>query len=138
MDCTNTWISFYVWLEKTKQQMILMIDESTSSQHSWIALYGLNIETPTTFPPYKGIMLGERQNSSKAILLVLKDDSASGIDGRIHKNFEQLNWTNTIVKGLEMNMAISKEVKERFDIVQVSLNSVNNSLNNISKFYFSN
>ena len=76
-------------------------------------------------------MLGEGQNSAKAIPLVLKDDNAFGTDGKIHKTSEQLNWTNTTVKGLEMNMAKSKEVKEQFDIVQVSLNSVNNSLNSV-------
>ena len=64
---------------------------STSAQHSWFALDFSKIETSSTFPPYKGIILGEAQNSAKAIPLIFKDDNALGIDVRIQKTSEQLN-----------------------------------------------
>lgn len=104
---------------------------SSTTQHSWYALDSSKIETSSTFPPYKGIILGEAQNSTKAIPLVLKDDNALGIDGRIQKASEQLNWTNTTIKGFEMSSAKSSAVKEQFDNLQVSINSVNNCLNDV-------
>ena len=107
MDKSNSWISFYVWKNMKQTENVLMNDTaaSTTTQHSWSALDGSKIETSSTFPPYKGIILGEAQKSEKAIPLVLKDDNALGIDGRIQKASEQLNWTNTTIKGLEMNSA---------------------------------
>ena len=62
--------------------------ESSSAKHSWTTTDGSKIETSTTFPPYKGIVLGEAQNSAKAIPLVIKDDNALGIDRRIQKSSE--------------------------------------------------
>ena len=41
-----------------------------------------------------------------------KDDNALGIDGRIQKASEQINWTNTTIKGLEINTTKATEVKE--------------------------
>jgi len=102
MEETNSWISFYSWKNMRQTKDVMMADDraSTSSLHSWSTLDGSKVETVTTFPPYKGIVLGEGQNSAKAIPMVLKDDNALGIDGRIQKASEQLNWTNTSVKGL--------------------------------------
>lgn len=95
------------------------------------ALDRSKVETPTTFPPYKGIVIGENKNAAKAIPLMQKEDNALGIDGCIQKANEQINWTNTVVKGLEMNVAKSIEVKEQIDTVQVSINDVNRCLNNV-------
>lgn len=110
MEETNSWISFYVW---------------TSCD-------GSKLETNTTFPPYKGIMLGEASNSSKAIPLVLKDDLALGIDGRIHKASEQINWKNKTIKGLEMNMVKNSEQKECFDSLSIIVHIVNKTLNDVN------
>lgn len=92
MQKTKTWISFYVWKDMNQSENVLMTDAASSStvQHSWSALDGSKIETSSTFPPYKGIILGEAQNSAKAITLILKDDNALGIDGRIQKASKQL------------------------------------------------
>lgn len=54
-----------------------------SQEHLWIVCDGSKLETNTKFPPYKGIMVGEARNSSKAIPLVLKDYLMLGIDGTI-------------------------------------------------------
>ena len=62
--------------------------ESSSAKHSWMTTYGSELEAPTTFPHYEGIILGEAQNIAKATPLVLKDDNALGIDGRIQKASE--------------------------------------------------
>lgn len=59
--------------------------ESSSAKRAWTAIDGSKVENPTTFPPYKGIMLREAQNSAKAIPLVLKNDNSLNIDGRIQK-----------------------------------------------------
>ena len=47
------------------------------------------------------------------------------------KASEQLNWTNIALKGLEINVANSAEVKEQIDTVQVSINDVNKCLHNV-------
>lgn len=124
--------SFYEWKNDVSPTMVLTRSSSSSSvKHAWTALGGSRIEIPSTFPPYKGIIIGENQNAAKAIPLVQKDDNALGIDGRIQKASEQLNQTNTAIKGLEINVAKSTEIKEQFDIVQVSINEVNRNLNDV-------
>jgi len=61
----------------------------------------------------EGIVLRECQNFAKVIIIVLNNDNASGIDGRIQKAIEQRNWTNTAIKGLEMNVIKFAEVKNQ-------------------------
>lgn len=130
METNNMWISFYSWKDKIAPINVLT-SSSISDKHGWIALDGSKVETPTTFPPYEGIILGENANAAKAIPLVQKDDNALGIDGRIQKASEQLNWTNTAIKGLEMNVAKIDDGKKQIDGVQSSLGSVNTFLNNL-------
>ena len=127
MEVNNVWISFYSWKDKIAPINVLTgaTSSSITDKHGWTAIDGSTVETPTTFPPYKGIILGEKTNAAKAIPLIQKDDNASGIDGRIQKASEQLNWTNTALKGLEMNVAKAEDVKKQVDIVQSSLNCVN-------------
>ena len=118
-------------MRQTKGVMMAGDKASTSLLHSWSALDGSKVETITTFPPYKGIVLGEGQNSAKAIPIVLKDDNALGIDHKIQKTSEQLNWTNPAIKGLEMNVIKFAEIKHQFDAVQFSLNDVNKIFNDV-------
>lgn len=72
-------------MRQTKDVMMADDRASTSSVHPWSALDGSKDETITTFPPYKGIVLGEGQNSAKAIPIVLKDDNTLGIDGKFRR-----------------------------------------------------
>lgn len=92
MKKNNTWLSFYEWKRKQENIDVQMANvESPSAKHSWTSTNGSKIETSTTFLPYKGIVLGETQNSSKAIPLVLEDAGTLGISGRIQNVSEQIN-----------------------------------------------
>lgn len=71
MEMNNTWISFYSWKYNISPLNVFTGSTSTSaSKHAWTALDGSKVETPTTFPPYRGIVIGENQNAAKAIPLV--------------------------------------------------------------------
>ena len=89
MEIKNVWISFYSWKRLKQSETVLMTNSTASSSHSWIAIDGSRIETTTTFPNFKGIVLGGAQHSAKAFPLVQKDDSALGVEGRIQKTSEQ-------------------------------------------------
>lgn len=129
----DIWLSFYEWKKKQESIDVQMANvESSSTKHSCTATDGSKIETSTTFPPYKDIVLGEAQKNSKAIPLVLKDDGAFGIDGRIEKYNEQVNSINTVVKAIEMSCEKYIEVKEGFDNIQVFVNSINRTLNDVN------
>lgn len=69
MDKTSSLIYFYVWKINAQSENMLMTDttSSSSAKHSWTTLDGNKVETPSTFPPYKDIILGENQNTAKAI-----------------------------------------------------------------------
>lgn len=113
MEITNSWIFFYEWKKNVSPEFVLTGSSSSSStKHAWTTLDGSRIETPSTFPPYRGIIIGENKNATKEIPLIRKDESALGIDGRIQKSSEQINWTNTSIKGLEINIAKAIEIKE--------------------------
>ena len=73
MDSSNQWISFYTWKKIAELESVMMTYtvSSSTAQHSWNTLDRSKVETNTTFPPYKGIILGEAQSSTKAIPLVL-------------------------------------------------------------------
>ena len=135
MELTSSWISFYECKMQGKMIEIQMeYAEYSSAKHSCAAYDGRKIETKTYFPPYKGITLEESRKVSKAIPLVLEYKMSLGIDGRIHRVSEQINWTNTALKGHEMNVAIVSGQQEQFDSLQVYVNHVNKELND---FHFS-
>ena len=84
-------MDIFLFLENIVESKSITMTDTVSysiAQHSWTAIDGSKVETTTTFPPYKGIILGEAQNSIKSIALVLKDDNALRIDGRIQKASE--------------------------------------------------
>ena len=60
MEVNNTWISFYSWKDKIAPINVFTGASSsiTVNKHGWTTLDGSQIETPTTFPPYKWIVLG--------------------------------------------------------------------------------
>ena len=101
MEKENVWISFYSWKKAKESDNVLMNDSTSSSSHSWTATDGSKIETSTSYPPFKSIVLGEGHNSANAYPLVQKDTAAVGAEGRIQKVSEQVNWTNTALTGLE-------------------------------------
>ena len=78
--------SFYEWKKNVSPENVLTSSSSCSvNKHAWTALDRSRVETPSTFPPYRGIIIVENHNAAKAIPLVQKDDNALGIDGRIQK-----------------------------------------------------
>lgn len=80
MEKKEIWISFYSWKKVRESETVLMTYSASSSSHSWSAIDGSKIETSTTFPPFKGIVLGEGQHSAKAYPLIQKDDTAAMIE----------------------------------------------------------
>lgn len=87
MEVNNSWISFYSWEDNIAPINVLTGSSSTTSvnKHAWTALDGNKVETPSTFPPFKGIVIGGNKNVAKSTPMVQKDDNALGIDGRIEK-----------------------------------------------------
>jgi len=61
--------------------------------------------------------------------LVIIDDFALGIDGRVEKVSEKKNWTNTTLEGLTIHSSTTSAQKEQVDSLQVSINSVNKIMN---------
>ena len=59
MEVSNSWISIYAWKKLKDPSIVHMTDaESSSAQkHSWTTCDGTKLETTSTFPPYKGILL---------------------------------------------------------------------------------
>lgn len=67
--------------------------ESKSSKpgHKWKILDGQKIES-STFPPFKGLVLEEDGKQSRAIPLVMKEESQlPNTNKRIQKNSKQIN-----------------------------------------------
>ena len=93
MDSKNLWIYFYVWKNIIELEYVTVTNtvSSSTNQHSSTTIDGSKVETTTTFPRYKGIILGDAHSSAKAIPLVLKDDNSLGIDGKIQKASEKIN-----------------------------------------------
>lgn len=87
-------------------------------------------QSPSVFPPYTSIVLGENENIAQAAHLVLKDDSrvplvlkddcVPGTDGKIRKVNELLNWTDTALKGLSIHSSTHFAQKEPIASMQVS------------------
>jgi hypothetical protein len=76
-------------------------ESSISPSHKWKSIDGTIIESKTTFPPFQGIILEDSSKQAKAIpLLTDEANQLSGIDKRVQSVSEQLNWTNTALRGM--------------------------------------
>ena len=94
------------------------------------------MESSSTFPPYKGIILEESRKVAKAFPLVLKYENTIGVYGRVQRVSDQVNWTNNMLGGLQINSTKTREQQEQLDSIQLSLNFVNINQTNI-KYYVS-
>jgi hypothetical protein len=94
MQQKDSWISFYEWKTKIEQQSVQMmegekskktISEIESPRHKWKILDGQGIESTSTFPPFRGIVLEEEDIQSKSIPLVLarEESQITNTDKRI-------------------------------------------------------
>jgi hypothetical protein len=88
---------------KTKPivQMVGESSESPSPKHKWKSIDGSIVESNSTFPPFKGIVLEDNAKQVRAIPLLLSEEAIqlSGIDKRVQSVSEQINWTNTALRG---------------------------------------
>jgi hypothetical protein len=100
---------------------------SSTPGHKWKTIEGNTVESKTTFPPFQGIVLENDSQHAKATpLLIDTGNQLSGIDKRVQNVSEQLNWTNTALRGMATQVFDSKDqVKpEQIHDLQVTTNTV--------------
>ncbi len=122
MDQIDSWISFYEWKKQEENMDVEMIStksSSPSSKHQWAPSDDTNIESSSTFPPYKGIILEDTGKVGRAVPLALINDFALGIDGRVQKVSEQINWTNISLKGLAIHSSTTSAQKEQVESISL-------------------
>jgi hypothetical protein len=102
MNKNQCWISFYEWKKLSLSLSVQVTGESSDSPgHKWKSLDGTTLESRTTFPPFQGIVLEDSSKQAKAIPLLLDgENQLSGIDRRVQSVSEQINWTNTALRGM--------------------------------------
>ena len=96
MKKENCWISFYEWKNSTKAQNVQMMafgKEVENPKHKWKSVDGQQLESSSTFPAFKSLLLEEEEKHSKAIPLVLakEEPQMSYVDKRIQYVLEQIN-----------------------------------------------
>ena len=84
-----------------EKQLFQMMDSEKgkwieSPKHKWKSIDGQQLESTSTFPLFKSILLEEEEKQSKAVPLVLakEESQMSNTDRRIQVVSEQTNWTN--------------------------------------------
>jgi predicted dienelactone hydrolase len=94
---------------------------------------GQTTETDFPFPPFKGVILGEEEKQTKATpLMIHKEESQqTNSEKRLQSVFEQLNWTNTALRGMVAHTFVTNEYsrKKKIDQLQVFTNQVTSSIN---------
>ncbi|MCQ5273484.1 hypothetical protein NE578_10685, partial [Schaalia odontolytica] len=64
----DTWISFYEWKRITHNLEVQMMEGGeTSPRHKWKSLEGKTIESTSTFPPFKGIVLEDNNRQVRVV-----------------------------------------------------------------------
>jgi len=90
------------------------------------------IESNSTFPPFRSIMLEEEHKQSRALPLVLsKEESLNTSDQRIQTMSEQVNWTNIALRGMPQHTFVTNEYarKKHIESLHKSLNNLIDSTN---------
>jgi hypothetical protein len=90
--------------------------------------------------PFKGIILGEEEKQTKATpLMIHKEESQqTNSEKRLQSVSEQLNWTNTALRGMEAHTFVTNDYarKKQIDQLQVSANQVASSINSVNSQVF--
>jgi hypothetical protein len=126
----NLWISFFEWRKLNQKVVVKMMGEPSepSPKHKWKSIDGNTVESNSTFPPFKGIVLEDNSKQVKAIPLLLSEEAIqlSGIDKRVHSISEQINWTNTALRGMATHTFVTNDYARKGQIVdlQVSTNTI--------------
>jgi hypothetical protein len=107
----------------------------TPPKHKWKSLEGQTVESSSTFPPFKGIVLEDNNRQVRAVPLLLSDEATqlTGVDRKVQSLAEQLNWTNTALRGMATHTFVTNDYARRGQIrdLQVSTNTVVQSVNEI-------
>jgi hypothetical protein len=107
-----------------------------SARHEWKSLEGKTVESTSTFPPFKGIILEDNNRQVKAIPLMLAEEATqlSGIEKRVQSITEQVNWTNTALRGMATHTFVTNDYARKGHIrdLQVSTNTIIQSINQIN------
>jgi len=127
----DSWISFFEWKKLQQKPIVQMVEESSESstpKHKWKGIDGSIIQSNSVFPPFKGIVLEDNSKQVRAIPLLLSEEATqlSGIDKRVQSVAEQVNWTNTALKGMATNIFVTNDYarKEQIYDLQVSTNTI--------------
>jgi len=136
MSKNDCWISFYEWKKLTHSLAVQVTGEASSTPgHKWKTIDGSTVESKTTFPPFQSIILESDSTQAKANpLLIDTGNHLLGIDKRFQNVSEQLNWTNTALRGMATQVFESKEIKpEQIYDLQVSTNTTVHAVNHLQE-----
>jgi hypothetical protein len=134
MQKNECWLSFYSWKKSSQSLSSQVIGEpSETPSHKWKTVDGTEIESKTTFPPFKSLVLESESATAKAIpLLIDTGNQLSGIEKRVQNVSEQINWTNTALRGMATQVYQTKSVNpEQLVDLQVSTNTTVNAVNQL-------
>jgi hypothetical protein len=133
----NIWISFYEWRKLNQKIEVQMMGEGFENlpKHKWKIIEGQTVESNSTFPPFKGIVLEDNNRQVKTVPLLLSEEAIqlSGIDKRVYSIAEQINWTNTPLRGMATHTFVTNDYARKGQIIdlQVSTNTIVHSVNEI-------
>jgi len=94
-----------------------MMGESfeNSPKHKWKSIEGQTVESNSTFPPFKGIVLEDNNRQVKVVPLLLSEEAIqlSGIDKKVQSVSEQINWTNTALRGMTSHTFVTNDYAKK-------------------------
>jgi hypothetical protein len=133
----DTWISFYEWKRITHNLKVQMMEGGeTSPRHKWKSLEGQTVESTSTFPPFKGIVLEDNNRQVRVVPLVLAEEAIqlTGVDKKVQSLSKQINWTNTALRGMATHTFVTNNYARKGHIrdLQVSTNTIVQSINQIN------
>jgi hypothetical protein len=113
-----------------------MIGETSEApSHKWKTVEGTEVESKTTFPPFKSLVLENESSHAKAVpLLIDTGNQLSGIEKRVQNVSEQINWTNVALRGMATQVYQTKSINpEQLLDLQVSTNTSVHVINHLQE-----
>jgi len=108
----------------------------TSPRHKWKSLEEQTVESTSNFPPFKGIVLEDNNRQVRVVPLMLADEATQllGVDNKFQSLSEQINWTNTTLRGMATHTFVTNDYVRKGQIrdLQVSTNTIVQSINQIN------
>jgi hypothetical protein len=105
-----------------------MLEAGSPSRNECKNLEGKPVESTSTFPPFKGIILEYGSKQARDVPLMLEDEAAqlSGLERKVQSMSEQINWTNTALRGMATHTFVTNDYarKGQFRDLQVSTNTI--------------